>query len=150
MVRISDSSRTLREVRKAPRGAGFFYVTGTDTCTNARQIVENQFVIARELTRAATGTAMAAALVNPFLPNGTDYAISTHWAVFDGQHAAGFAGLIRLRGNLALSAGVAVGLDRGRLISLANRTQTEFGVSIPAQSWSDIRVLGRLGLQYSW
>ncbi|WP_371126176.1 porin [Bradyrhizobium sp.] len=131
-------------------GAGFFYIPGTDTCSNARQIVENQFAIARELTRAATGTAMAAALVNPFLPDGTDYAISIHWAVFDGQHAAGFAGLIRLYGNLALSAGVAVGLDNGRLPSLVNRTQTEFGTSVPAQSWSDIRVLGRVGLQYSW
>ena len=131
-------------------GAGFFYIPGTDTCTNARQIVENQFAIARELTRAATGTAMAAALVNPFLPAGTDYAISTHWAVFDGQHAAGFAGLMRLRGNLALSAGIAFGLDHGRLLSLSNRTQTEFGTSAPAQSWSDVRVLGRVGLQYSW
>lgn len=131
-------------------GAGFFYIPGTDTCTNARQILENQFAVARELTRAATGTAMASALVNPFLPNGTDYAISTHWAVFDGQHAAGFAGLIRLQGNLALSAGVAVGLDHGRLLSTANRTQTEFSTSMPAQSWSDVRVLGRVGLQYSW
>jgi Porin subfamily len=131
-------------------GAGFFYIPGTDTCTNGRQIAENQFAIARELTRAATGTAMAAALVNPFLPDGTNYAISTHWAVFDGQHAAGFAGLIRLQGNLALSAGVAVGLDQGRLLSLVNRTQTEFGTSVPAQSWSEIRVLGRVGLQYSW
>lgn len=131
-------------------GAGFFYIPGTDTCTSARQILENQFAIARELTRAATGTAMATALVNPFLPEGTDYAISTHWAVFDGQHAVGFAGLIRLQGNLALTAGVAAGLDHGRLLSVVNRTQTEFGTSFPAQSWSDVRVLGRVGLQYSW
>jgi hypothetical protein len=88
--------------------------------------------------------------VNPFLPNGTNYAISTHWAVFDGQHAVGFAGLIRLWGNLALSAGVAVGLDQGSLTSLSNRTQTEFGTSLPTQSWSDIRALGRVGLQCSW
>ena len=58
--------------------------------------------------------------------------------------------MIRLWGNLALSAGVAVGLDRGRLLSLSDRTQTEFGTSVPAQSWSDVRVLGRVGLQYSW
>jgi Porin subfamily len=131
-------------------GAGFFYIPGTDTCANARQILDNQFAIARELTRAATGTAMATALVNPFLPEGTDYAISTHWAVFDGQHAVGFAGLMRLQGNLALTAGVAVGLDHGRLLSVVNRTQTEFSTSFPAQSWSDVRVLGRMGLQYSW
>jgi len=131
-------------------GASFFFIPGTDTCTNAGQIVEDQFAVARALTRAATGTAMAASLVNPFLPDGTNYAISTHWAVFDGQHSVGFAGLIRLWGNLALSAGVAVGLDRGRLLSLSDRTQTEFGTSVPAQSWSDVRVLGRVGLQYSW
>jgi hypothetical protein len=131
-------------------GAAFFYIPGTDTCTNAGQIVENQFAIARATTRASTGTAMAASLVNPFLPDGTNYAISTHWAVFDGQHSVGFAGLLRLSGNLALSAGLAVGLDRGRLLSLSDRTQTEFGTSVPAQSWSDVRVLGRVGLQYSW
>ena len=131
-------------------GAGFFYIPGTDTCTNGRQIVVNQFAIARELTRAATGSSMAAALVNPFLPDGTNYAVSTHWATFDGQHALGLAGLMRIQGNLAFSAGVAVGLDRGRLLSLSERTATEFGVSVPAQSWSEIRVLGRIGLQYSW
>ena len=131
-------------------GAGFFYIPGTDTCVNANQIVQDQFDLARQLTRAATGTAMATALVNPFLPAGTNYAVSTHWAVFDGQHAVGAVGMVRLQGNLALSAGVAVGLDQGRLLTLVNRTATEFGVVYPAQSWSDIRVLGRIGLQYSW
>jgi Porin subfamily len=131
-------------------GAGFFYIPGTDTCVNANQILTNQMALARELTRAATGSAMATSLVNPWLPDGTNYAVSTHWAVFDGQHAVGVAGLVRLYGNLALSAGVAVGLDQGRLLTTITRTQTEFGTSIPAQSWSDIRVLGRIGLQYSW
>jgi hypothetical protein len=93
---------------------------------------------------------MAAALVNPFLPNGINFAISTHWAVFDGQHAVGFAGLMRLRGNLSLSAGVAVGLDRGHLLTLSSRTQTQFGTSVAEQSWSDVLVLGRVGLTYSW
>lgn len=131
-------------------GAGFFYIPGTDTCVNANQIVQNQFDLARQVTRASTGTAMAASLVNPWLPDGTNYAISAHWAVFDGQHAAGFVGLIRIQGNLSLSLGVALGLDRGSLTSTSNRTQTEFGTSIPAQSWSEIRALGRVGLQYSW
>jgi hypothetical protein len=131
-------------------GVAFFYIPGTDTCVNANQIVDDQFGIARALTRAATGTAMAASLVNPFLPDGTNFAISTHWAGFDGQNAVGFAGLMRLRGNLAFSAGVALGLDRGRLLSLSNLTQTEFGTTVPAQSWTDVRVLARVGLQYSW
>jgi hypothetical protein len=131
-------------------GAGFFYIPGTDTCTNARQIVDNQFGIARANTLSATGTAMAASLVAPWLPTGTNYAVSNHWAGFDGQNAVGFSGLMRLSGNFVLSAGFAVGLDRGRLVSLSDRTQTEFGTSMPAQSWSDIRGLSRAGFMYAW
>ncbi len=131
-------------------GAFFFYLPGTDTCVNANQTIADQFAIARAHTLASTGTAMAAALVNPWLPDGTNYAVSGHWAVFDGQHAVGLAGMIRIKGNLSFSAGVAFGLDRGSLISVTNRTQTEFGTSTPEQAWSDVRVLGRVGLQYSW
>ena len=131
-------------------GAGFFYMPGTDTCLQSNQVVDNQFAIARASTRAATGTAMAASLVNPFLPDGTNFAISMHWAGYDGQHAVGFAGLMRLKGNLSFSAGIAVGLDRGKLTSLSERTQTEFGTSVPSESWSEVRVLGRAGLMYSW
>ena len=86
-------------------GARFFYIPGTDTCANARQILDNQFAIARELTRAATGTAMATALVNPFLPEGTDYAISTHWAVFDGQHACRVRGIDAAPGQPGVNGG---------------------------------------------
>ncbi|HLQ88790.1 MAG TPA: porin [Xanthobacteraceae bacterium] len=131
-------------------GAGFFYIPGTDTCTSAYQIVTNQFGIARANTRAATGTAMAASLVAPWLPTGTNYAISNHWAAFDGQNAFGYSGLMRLSGNFVFSAGFAAGLDRGRLLSLSNRTQTEFGTSVPAQSWSDVRGLSRAGFMYAW
>ena len=131
-------------------GAGFFYIPGTETCTSAYQIVTNQFGIARANTRAATGTAMAASLVAPWLPTGTNYAISNHWAAFDGQNAFGYSGLMRLSGNFVFSAGFAAGLDRGRLLSLSNRTQTEFGTSVPAQSWSDVRGLSRAGFMYAW
>jgi hypothetical protein len=131
-------------------GAGFFYIPGTDTCVNARQIVDSQFAIARANTRAATGTAMAASLVSPFLPNGTNFAVSTHWAGFDGQHAIGFSGLMRLSGNLVFSAGFAAGLDRGSLSTFNERTQTAFGTSTPNESWSEIRLLARAGLMYAW
>jgi hypothetical protein len=116
----------------------------------ATQIVTNQFDIARAMSRSATSTAMATALVNPYLPDNTNFAISTHWAVFEGQHAVGFAGMMRLRGNLAFTAGVSVGLDRGKLLTTVERTQTAFGTSVPEQSWSDVIVLGRAGLTYSW
>jgi hypothetical protein len=131
-------------------GVGFYYIPGTDTCQNANQIVANQFAIARAQTRASTATAMAAALVNPFLPDGANFAISAHWAGFNGQHAVGIAGLMRLQGNLSLTIGVAFGLDRGSLISLSERRQTEFGTSVPAESWSDLRAMARIGLIYSW
>ena len=131
-------------------GAGFFYIPGTDTCTNANQIATNQFDLARAQTRASTGTAMAASLVAPWLPTGTNYAVSTHWATYDGQHAAGFSGLVRVSGNFVFSGGFSLGLDKGSLTSLTNRTQTEFGTAIPAQSWSDVRGLGRAGFMYAW
>lgn len=131
-------------------GAGFSYIPGTDTCVDTRQIVQSQYDIARAQTRSATGTAMAASLVAPWLPSGTNYAISNHWAAFDGQNAVGASGLMRVSGNLVFSAGFAMGLDQGRLLSQSNRTQTEFGVSVPAQSWSDVRSLGRAGFMYAW
>jgi hypothetical protein len=131
-------------------GAGFFYIPGTDTCVNAQQTVDTQFAIARMVTLASTGTAMAVSLVRPFLPDNTNFAISAHWAEFNGQHAVGFSGLMRISGDLVFSAGFALGLDRGNLTTLSNRTQTEFGTSIPQQSWSDVRALGRVGLLYSW
>ncbi len=131
-------------------GAGFFYIPGTDTCLQANQVAENQFAIARLNTRAATGTAMAASLVAPWLPAGTNFAVSNHWAGFDGQHALGMSGLMRISGHLVFSGGVSFGLDRGKLTTLAERTQTAFGTSVPSESWSEIRTLGRAGFMYAW
>jgi hypothetical protein len=131
-------------------GAGFFYIPGTDTCVQTRQIVDNQFAIARLNTRAATGSAMAASLVAPWLPSGTNYAISNHWAGFDGQHALGFSGLMRISGNFVFSGGFAAGLDRGKLSTFNERTQTAFGTSYPIESWSEIRMMSRAGFMYAW
>ncbi|HZO46553.1 MAG TPA: porin [Xanthobacteraceae bacterium] len=131
-------------------GAGFFYIPGTDTCVQTRQIVDNQFAIARLNTRAATGTAMAASLVAPWLPSGTNYAVSNHWAGFDGQHAFGFSGLMRINGNFVFSGGFAAGLDRGKLSTFNERTQTQYGTSTPQESWSEIRMLSRAGFMYAW
>jgi porin-like protein len=131
-------------------GAGFFYIPGTDTCVNTFQIQQNQFDIARAQTRSSTGVAMSASLVAPWLPTGTNYAVSSHWAGFDGQHALGTSGLVRISGNFVFSAGVAMGLDQGRLLTTTTRTQTEFGTSVPAQNWSDVRTLGRAGFMYAW
>ena len=131
-------------------GAGFSYIPGTDTCVMNRQIVDNQFAIARLNTRAATGTAMAASLVAPWLPSGTNFAVSNHWAGIDGQHALGVSGLMRISGHFVFSAGFAAGLDRGKLNSLSERTQTQFGTSTPTESWSEVRMLSRAGFMYAW
>jgi hypothetical protein len=112
--------------------------------------VQNQFAIAKANTFSATGTAMAASLVAPWLPTGTNYAVSSHWAGFDGQNALGVSGLMRISGNLVFSAGFVAGLDQGSLTSLSNRTQTQFGTSVPSQSWSDVRGLSRVGFMYAW
>jgi hypothetical protein len=85
----------------------------------------------------------------PYLPNGTNYAISGNWGGFDGKNAIGIAGMIRLRGNLVFSVGFAAGLDAG--LSVANeRTQTEAGTVSRSQSWSEIQGLGQAGFQYAW
>ena len=131
-------------------GAGFFYIPGTDTCVNTNQVLQNEYDIARARTRSSTGVAMSASLVAPWLPTGTNYAISNHWAGFDGQHAFGTSGLVRISGHLVFSAGFAMGLDQGRLATNTTRVQTEFGTSTPAQSWSDVRGLGRAGFMYAW
>jgi hypothetical protein len=131
-------------------GADFFYIPGTDTCANANQIAGNQFAIARLNTLSSTGTAMAASLVAPWLPTGTNYAISNHWANFNGQNGVGVSGLMRISGNLVFSAGFAAGLDNGSLTSLTNRTQTQFGTSVQSQSWSQLRGLSRAGFMYAW
>jgi hypothetical protein len=131
-------------------GAGFFYMPGTDTCLQTNQVVENQFAIARLNTRAATGNAMAASLVAPWLPTGTNFAVSNHWAGFDGQHALGMSGLMRISGNFIFSGGIAFGLDRGKLNTLSERRQTEFGTQYPSESWSEVRTLGRAGFMYAW
>jgi hypothetical protein len=131
-------------------GAGFFYIPGTDTCVQTNQIQANEFAIARLNTLSSTGTAMAASLVAPWLPTGTNYAISNHWANFNGQNGIGVSGLMRLSGNLIFSAGFAMGLDNGSLRTVTTRTQTEFGTAVPEQSWSDVRGLSRAGFMYAW
>ena len=130
-------------------GAGYFHIPGTDTCQNANQITGNQFAIDRQYSRAATGIAMSTSLVTPYLPNGTNYAISGNWGGFEGKNAIGIAGMIRLRGNLVFSVGFAAGLDTGTSVA-DQRTATEFGTMSKTQSWSEINGLGRAGFMYAW
>ena len=57
---------------------------------------------------------------------------------------------MRIWGNLSLTLGLSAGLDRGKLTTNIERTATAQGVSFPTESWSEIRMLGRAGLIYSW
>jgi hypothetical protein len=59
------------------------------------------------------GIAMSSALVTPFLPDNARFALSVHWAGFDSKNAIGIGGVMRIRGNLSLTGGVAFGNDSG-------------------------------------
>jgi hypothetical protein len=130
-------------------GEGYFYIPGSDNCVNANQINASQFAIGRDLARMETGVALAGSLVTPFLPENTNYAISTHWANFEGKDALGVAGLIRLQGNLMLSGGVAAGLNQGGVVA-NDLFQTDSGTQSPSVHWSEINVLTRVGFEYAW
>lgn len=130
-------------------GTGYFYVPGTDICANARDIAANQFDVARDFQRALAGVAMTGALVTPFIPDNARYAVAVHWATYEGINAVGFAGAARLIGNWSVSAGFALGLDRGA-VTIATTQATINGPYSPVQSWSNVDVMGKLGLNYAW
>jgi hypothetical protein len=94
-----------------------FIIPGTNTCVDANQIVANQIGAARQASTAFTGVAMSEALVEPFVPDHANFAVSIHEASFENKFAVGLSGLLRLQGNLMLSAGIAVGRDAGSVVS---------------------------------
>lgn len=131
-------------------GQGTFLIPGTDNCTDANLIVTNQFALARTDSTVIAGIAMSNAIVEPFLPDlHQNYAVSVHVAWFESQPAFGIAALLRLYGNLLLSAGLAVASDRGNVVG-NEKYETITGPQNPVQSWDQMDVLGRVGLTYSW
>ncbi len=130
-------------------GDGDFDVPGTTTCINANQISANQLGIAQAAAAAFTGVAMSTALVEPFVPDHANFAISVHGAAFEDKFAFGLSGLMRLEGNLMLSAGLSMAVDSGTVV-INQRTETASGTFIPVQSWYHTDWLGRVGLTYSW
>jgi hypothetical protein len=107
-----------------------FLIPGTNNCVDADQITENQFAVARQASTAFTGIAMASALAEPFVPDKANYAIAIHEATFEDKFAMGLAGLMRLEGNLMLSAGIAVGHDTGFVV-LSQKMNTAIGIQSP-------------------
>jgi hypothetical protein len=130
-------------------GAGYFYIPGTSTCVNAYQISANQFDLARDFSRALTGIAMTSALVTPFIPDKSRFAVSLHVATYEGANAVGLAGAIRLVGNWSLTGGLAFGTDRGA-VTLSTAQASAAGTLVPVQTWSSIDVLGKMGVNYAW
>jgi hypothetical protein len=128
---------------------GYFYIPGTDICQDANAIADNQFNVGREFSRAMVGIAMSSAIVSPFVPEQTNFAISFHWATYEGKNAFGLAGALRLYGNWALTGGIACGVDSGS-VTISTIQQTQFGPSSPVRSWSSTDVMGTLGVNYSW
>ncbi len=93
-------------------GAGYFYIPGTDICQNANQIAANQNALSWFSTTAFQGVAISTAIVAPYMPTTANYAVSVHWAGFDGSNAIGFGGLARVGNtNFFLSGGVGTGFD---------------------------------------
>jgi hypothetical protein len=127
-------------------GNGSIYVPGTTTCVNANQISAAQLGIAQTASAAFTGIAMSAALVRPFVPDNAKFAISVHEAVFEDKLGLGVAGQMRLRGNLIVSAGLAMGRDTG---SVALSEQTAAGAA-QIETWNNTIWLGQVGLTYAW
>jgi hypothetical protein len=92
---------------------------------------------------------MSEALVEPFVPDQANFAVSIHEASFENKFAVGLSGLLRLQGNLMLSAGIAVGRDAGSVVS-GETTPSTTGQQSLVQTWDQFYVLGRMGLTYSW
>jgi len=63
--------------------------------------------------------------------------------------AVGLSGLLRLQGNLMLSAGIAVGRDSGSVVT-GETTPSATGQQSLVQTWDQFYALGRMGLTYSW
>jgi Porin subfamily len=122
-------------------GSGNFYIPGTDSCLNANLIADNQFSAAQGFSTAMMGIAMSSALVTPFLPDNARFAVSVHWAGFDSKNAIGIGGVMRIRGNLSLTGGVAFGNDSGSVDTTGTGT---------IRSWGGMEVLGKLGMNYAW
>ena len=126
-----------------------FIIPGTNTCVDANQIVANQIGAARQASTAFTGIAMSEALVEPFVPDHANFAVSIHEASFENKFAVGLSGLLRLQGNLMLSTGIAVGRDAGSVVS-GETTPSTTGQQSLVQTWDQFYVLGRMGPTYSW
>jgi hypothetical protein len=95
-------------------GPGCFFIPGTDNCVDADQINNTQAALAAFSTTAFQGVAISTAIVAPYMPSNSNYAISVHWGGFEGASAVGFGGLMRVgNSNFFLSGGYGTGVTSG-------------------------------------
>ena len=76
-------------------GTSSFAIPGTNSCVDANQIVANQLGVVRQASIAFTGIAMTTALVEPFVPDHANFAVSIHEESFEfvkvcGEFGPGF------------------------------------------------------------
>jgi hypothetical protein len=93
---------------------GFFFIPGTDNCVDANDINSTQAALTAFSTTAFQGVAISTAIVAPYMPSNSNYAISVHWGGFEGASAVGLGGLMRLgNSNFFLSGGYGTGITGG-------------------------------------
>lgn len=109
-------------------GAGFYYIPGTDRCTNpvngdTRWQTENGTVRTwsplvlslmeqtEAANRAIEATAVAVAIPMPIVLTGDRFALAGNWAQVAGYHAFGLAGAFTIGNVFSINAGIGVGLE---------------------------------------
>jgi hypothetical protein len=101
-------------------GAGYFFIPGTDTCVNANNIVTTQSAVGSNTATAYQGVAISSALVAPFMPSNSNFAVSGNWANFAGKDGFGVSGLARIsNSNFFLSAGFGASSSGGPTVQRA-------------------------------
>jgi hypothetical protein len=109
-------------------GAGFYYIPGTDTCTNpvngdtrratAYGVVRTWSPLVLQLmedteaaNRAIEAAAVTVAIPMPIILTGDRFALAGNWAQLAGYHAFGLAGAFTIGNAFSINAGVGVGLE---------------------------------------
>ncbi|MCW5712904.1 MAG: porin [Bauldia sp.] len=110
-------------------GAGFYYIPGTEICTNpvngdTRWQAEDDQTIrtwsplvlqlmeqTEAANRAIEAAAVAIAIPTPIILSGDRFALAGNWAQLAGYHAFGLASAFSFGNALSINAGVGVGLQ---------------------------------------
>ncbi len=110
-------------------GAGFFFIPGTDICTNPvngdtryqdeddrtvrtwSPLVLQLMAETEAANRAIEAAAVAIAIPTPIILSGDRFALAGNWSQLAGYHAFGLASAFSFGNALSINAGVGVGLE---------------------------------------